>query len=296
MKTIPDIVILSGLSGSGKSSALNSLEDAGYFAIDNLPGFLFPELIRSYAVGPRRKAFQKIARRIAVVMDARERDFLKNFDRYLDLLKSKRIAYRLFFFTARDDVLLRRFSETRRRHPLTPHGRVNAGIQKERLLLHPIRAVATDLIDTSHLNVHSLRREVLKRLHVSSDRGALSITVVSFGYRYGLPLEADLVQDVRFLPNPHFVPKLRPLTGLNPRVARFVRSKNESKIFLKQLNRLLSLLLRHYEKEGKSYLTLAFGCTGGRHRSVAIAESMATSLKRSGYPVKVLHRDISRED
>jgi UPF0042 nucleotide-binding protein len=285
-----EVVILSGLSGSGKSSALHTLEDAGYFAIDNLPGELLPPLLellkRGSGFGSRR--------RIAVVMDAREPAFLKNFAGYLRLLRSRRIRFRILFLDARDDILLRRFSETRRRHPLAPHDRVPVGIARERDLLHPVRAVSHHLIDTSYLNVHELREKLLSLLHREKRKKDLSVTVVSFGYRYGLPLEADLILDLRFLPNPHFVDALRPLSGRNPRVARFVLQKKETRRFLKSLKVLLSLLLRQSLKEGKAYLTLGLGCTGGRHRSVALAEQVARDLKLLGYPVKIRHRDISR--
>jgi len=293
MKRAPlEIILISGMSGAGKSAALDTLEDAGYFAIDNLPGILFPALLANledhFRLGHIRK--------IALAMDAREKSFPRNFDHYFRILKRRGIRSRIFFFDARDDILLRRFSETRRRHPLAPSGRVAFGIRKERELLHPIRGIADDIIDTSYMNAHQLRDKVLDMLRGHRPKKELSVTVSSFGYRYGIPLEADIVLDVRFLPNPHFVPRLRPLSGKTAPVAQFIFRRRETKRFLKTLAPLLHLLLREYLREGKVYLNISFGCTGGRHRSVAIAARVASDLKKKGYPVKILHRDLNRED
>ncbi len=286
---VDDLVILSGMSGSGKSSALNTLEDAGYFTIDNLPGPLLPHLLqhlpRPSGPGPRK---------IALVMDAREKDFLGHFESYFKLLKNQQIRHRVVFLDARDEILLRRFSETRRKHPLAPDKTVRVGIQKERRLLGPVRAVSTQIIDTSEMNVHQFREKVLSLLRKDRRENRPSVSLVSFGYRYGLPLEADVVLDVRFLPNPHFVPKLKPLSGRDNAVARFVLRQAITRSFLTPLRKILDLLLRQSEKEGKAYLTIAFGCTGGRHRSVVLAEKISNHLKRLGYPVKILHRDIGR--
>lgn len=293
MKRVPlEIVLISGLSGSGKSTALNVLEDAGYFAIDNLPGVLFPALLANLEDRVRLGHIRKIA----LAMDAREKGFLNHFDHYFRILKRRGLHSRVFFFDARDDVLIRRFSETRRRHPLAPTGRVARGIRKEREMLHPIRAAADDVIDTSTMNAHQLRDTLLDRLRGNRPKKELSVMVISFGYRYGLPLEADLVLDVRFLPNPHFIPRLKPLSGKEAPVASFVFRRKETKRFLKTLNPLFQLLLREYLREGKAYLNISFGCTGGRHRSVAIAERVASDLKKQGYAVKLLHRDLNRED
>lgn len=285
-----EVIILSGMSGSGKSSALHTLEDAGYFAIDNLPGELLPTLLELL----KRGAGFGSRKRIAVVMDAREPAFLKNFDGYVRLLRSRRIRFRILFLDARDGVLLRRFSETRRRHPLAPKDRVSVGIQRERMLLHPLRNISHHLIDTSYLTVHELREKVLSLVRREQGKKDLSVTVISFGYRYGLPLEADLIIDLRFLPNPHFIDRLRPLSGQNKKVAQFILKKKETKRFLTHLKSMLTLLLRQYLKERKAYLTIGFGCTGGRHRSVTISNKVALDLKLLGYPVKIQHRDISR--
>ncbi|MBI3541029.1 MAG: RNase adapter RapZ [Deltaproteobacteria bacterium] len=287
-----EIIIVSGMSGSGKSSVLNTLEDMGYFAIDNLPGNLFLPLLDSQK---KQKASSSM-KRLAIAMDAREEGFLRNFQEYIEALQTRRIPFKLIFLDARDGVILRRFSETRRRHPLAPSGRVSLGIQKERLLLNPLRAVATHHIDTSSLNVHQLRERTLQLLKGDRRLKDLSVTLISFGYRYGLPLESDLVFDVRFLPNPHFIKDLRPFSGLNKKVSRFVLCQKETKAFLPLLKKLFTLLLKQYVREGKTYLTIAFGCTGGKHRSVAISERFASDLKVLGYPVKIMHRDVKRED
>lgn len=291
MKTrLHEVIILSGLSGSGKSSALNTLEDAGYFAIDNLPGPLFPALMQA-VLDPRFPHFHKVA----LVMDAREKGFVSGFPQHMKMLRSKGIRHHLIFFDARDDVLLRRFSETRRRHPLSPRGSATAGIRQERDLLESVRSMAGHIIDTSYRNVHELKREVLSIARGGKTRTELAINLTSFGYRFGLPLDSDIVLDVRFLPNPYFVPSLKPLTGLSPRVAGFVHRQKITRSFLKGLKGLLRLLLDQYLKEGKVYLNIAFGCTGGRHRSVAVAEGMARDLKKMGHPVKIHHRDVNRE-
>lgn len=285
-----EVVILSGLSGSGKSSALNTLEDAGYFAIDNLPGPLFPGLVQT-VLDPQYPHF----RRVALVMDAREKGFVSGFPKHMKILKAQGIRHHLIFFDARDDVLLRRFSETRRRHPLSPRGSAIAGIRQEREILEPVRAIAGHIIDTSYMNVHELKLEVLTIARGGKKKSELVINLMSFGYRFGVPLDADIVLDVRFLPNPHFVPSLKALTGLSASVSGYVHRQKVTRTFLKDLNRLLKLLLDQFLKEGKVYLNIAFGCTGGRHRSVAVAERIAHDLKKLGYPVKILHRDINRE-
>lgn len=285
-----EVIILTGMSGSGKSSALDVLEDSGYFAIDNLPGPLLPTLLKFLAPLSTLSHLRKLA----LVMDARDISFLKDLKKYLTILKSHGIHFKIFFFDAQDEILLRRFSETRRRHPLSPSGRVVMGIQKERELLHPLRDIATHLIDTSYLNIHELHDKVQSLLKTSSQKENLSVSIISFGYRYGLPLEADLVMDLRFLPNPHFVGRLRPLTGLDTRVSRYVLENPQGRKWTRLFGKMLGLLLKQYLKEGKSYVTIAFGCTGGKHRSVAISEKISKDLKHLGYPVKVYHRDLAR--
>ncbi len=291
MKQRPlEVIVVSGLSGSGKSSALHTLEDAGYFPVDNLPGELFPHFLDLL----RHRSRLSHLRKVALVMDAREKGFLENCENYFQILKRHRIPYHVLFFDTRDDILIRRFSETRRRHPLAPYDRVLIGIQKERKVLSPIRSFATHIIDTSHLNVHELRDKVLRLLKPRQRETGLPVNLISFGYRFGLPLEADLILDVRFLPNPYFINRLRPLSGRNPKVSRFVLSQKKTKTFLSLLKKMLVLLLKQYVHEGKATVTIGFGCTGGRHRSVVIVEQVARSLKLLKYPVKIQHRDISR--
>ncbi|HEX5037420.1 MAG TPA: RNase adapter RapZ [bacterium] len=289
-----ELLLLSGLAGAGKSTALNILEDLGYFAVDNLPGALLPGFLD--LLGGRSATSRPV--KLALVMDARDRSFIRNFEKHFLILRQRRIRHRIVFFDARDDVLLRRYSETRRRHPLAPFERASVGILKERLLLAPVRAAADHVIDTTFDDLRAFRAKVLSlvRDRPSKDpERRLAVTLLSFGYRHGLPLEADLVLDMRSLPNPHFVPALRPLSGRNPRVARYVMGQRETKTLLKPIRALLKLLAERSVREGKSYWNIAFGCTGGRHRSVAIAEAVSRDLNRWGYPVKVVHRDVNRE-
>ncbi|MBI4196780.1 MAG: RNase adapter RapZ [Deltaproteobacteria bacterium] len=287
-----EIVILSGLSGAGKSSALHVFEDLGYNAIDNLPGELLPQLAEMLKRSGSRQRYRKLA----LVMDARGSEFLNNLQKHLQLFRRTGLPLRILYLEARDSVLIRRFSETRRKHPLAPSGMVLRGIQRERKLLSPLRLQSSQNLDTSTLSVHQLRQRILDFVHQKKSIKKLVVNILSFGYRFGVPLEADLVLDIRFLPNPHFVPSLRPLSGENNRVLRFLLAKNETRLFIKHLKRMLRFLLTCYQKEGKSYLTLAFGCTGGRHRSVAIARKVAQQLKWEGYAVNMYHRDIVRGD
>jgi UPF0042 nucleotide-binding protein len=279
----PELVIITGMSGSGKASVLKAFEDLGYYCVDNLPVQLIPQ-------------FAELAmqsgeiRRTALVVDVREGSKL---ERLPDILKSVRrlIPTRVVFLEASDAVLLRRFSETRRPHPLGTDSPVKSALKAERRHLGAIRRLADFVIDTSKFNVHELRAHINERFQEqSSDRGIL-ISCVSFGFRNGVPEDADLVFDVRFLPNPHFVPEFRPLTGRDPRVARYIRSFPQTREFVKRISDLLVYLIPHYIHEGKSYLTIAFGCTGGQHRSVMIAEEVGKHLRRPGYRVKVVHRD-----
>lgn len=227
-------------------------------------------------------------------MDARDENFVRHFENYLHLLKERSIDYKIIFFDTTDDVLLRRFSETRRRHPLSPNGRVSAGIQKERELLYHLKKKSDYLIDTSKFTIHDLKKKLLPLFQKKETPFVLPITLMSFGYRFGIPTDADLVFDVRFLPNPHFIKHLKHHSGQNSAVSRYVLKQKITQSFLKHLRPLLKLLLKNYRKEGKSYITIAFGCTGGRHRSVVLAELMAKDLKQEGYPVRIDHRDVTR--
>lgn len=278
------LVILTGLSGSGKASALKSFEDLGFYAVDNMPLDLIPafaDLVRQSAEIDRA----------ALVVDVREGQRLDRFPAILRQVR-KVLATTVVFLEASDAALLRRFSETRRPHPLGRTETVVRAIDAERKLLDPIRNVADINLDTSNYNVHELRAYIQQKFERGDTGKSLLISIVSFGYKNGLPLEADLVFDVRFLPNPHFVPEFRHLTGRNPKVAAYVRRFRESAEFLKRTTDLLLFLLPYYIKEGKSYLTVAIGCTGGQHRSVAIAEAIRRELASHGYRVKLIHRDI----
>lgn len=292
MKTdLEDFVIVTGMSGAGKSQALNGLEDIDYFAMDNLPGELFPALIDQMLAGKLIHHHK----RLAIGMDSREACFTKNFTKYFDLLRSRRIKFKVLFLDAHDDVLLRRYSETRRRHPLAPNDRVLIGLGRERTLMEAVRNTATHIIDTSYLTIHDLRRRIRSLFQEKSRQRHPLITLMSFGYRYGLPLEADLVFDVRFLPNPYFVPRLKMLTGLETKVKNYVLRNKQTIQFLSPLMKLLTMVLRRYEQEGKTYATVGIGCTGGRHRSVALVQKIARDLKILGYAVMIQHRDMLKE-
>ncbi len=282
------LAIITGLSGSGKGSVLRTLEDLGYYCVDNLPMALIPTFVDLVAKGSEEIG------RAALVVDIRERDALEKFPGVLQRLR-RRLAATLVFVEARDDVLVRRFSETRRPHPLGADRPVREGIRRERQLFRPIRAQADLVIDSSRFTPHELRQYVSDRFSRPDRRRPLLVSLVSFGYRYGLPPEADLVFDVRFLPNPHFVPAYKNLTGRDPRVVRYVLSFPQARQFIQRISQLLAYLIPHYIREDKSYLTIAFGCTGGRHRSVAIARAIAERLRGDDYRVKMTHRDYQKE-
>jgi UPF0042 nucleotide-binding protein len=277
------LVIITGMSGSGKASALRAFEDLGYYCVDNLPVRLIPRFAE--LVGESSETA-----RTALVVDVREGRQLEELP---EIVKSVRrmIATRMVFLEASDAAILRRYSETRRPHPLGTDAPVKASLGTERRHLRQIRAMADLVIDTSKFNVHELRARIIE-LFQKKERGRnILISCVSFGFRQGVPEDADLVFDVRFLPNPHFVPEFRPLTGKDPKVAKYIRSFPQTTEFIQRISDLLVYLLPHYIHEGKSYLTIAFGCTGGQHRSVMIAEDLAKRLKQGGYRVKVAHRD-----
>ena len=282
------ILIITGLSGSGKSTAVRALEDEGFFCLDNLPITLFPTFIE--LVG---KTEEKV-RDVALVMDIRGRDYLKGCEKILQEVGEAGHSVGIMFFDATDEVLIRRFSETRRRHPALESGSVLEGIRFEREQLAGLRRLATTVIDTSELNVHQLKELVIVR--VKGEQGARELTVYlqSFGYRFGIPLESDLVMDVRFLPNPHYVPELKPFTGLDPQVRHFVMEKPETVQFLEKFQELLKFLLVGYRREGKSYLTVSIGCTGGKHRSVVLVEELAKFLAEQQVSLKIIHRDMEK--
>jgi len=279
-----ELVIITGMSGSGKASALKAFEDLGYYCVDNLPVELIPrfaELALQSGEIPRT----------ALVVDVREGTQLEKLPAILKSVK-RLIPTRVIYLEASDAVLLRRFSETRRPHPLGTDAPVRASLTAEQRRLKGIRAIADLVIDTSKFNVHELRAHLTDRFkHHAGGHQSILVSCVSFGYKHGVPDDADLVFDVRFLPNPHFVPEFRPLTGRHPRVAKYIRSFPQTKEFIHRISDLLVYLLPHYVREGKSYLTISFGCTGGQHRSVMIAEDVGKLLRKAGYKVKVVHRD-----
>jgi UPF0042 nucleotide-binding protein len=281
-------VVVTGLSGAGKSHAMRALEDAGYFCVDNLPVALIPTFADMMLASSGRMP------RAAVGVDVREGAALPQFPSiYRKLARRKDLSVQLLFLEADDRVLVRRFSETRRPHPLARDRSAAEGLHEERHALDAIRKLADFTVDTSRLSVHDLRRRVVEILGTGRTSAPLVVTVVSFGFRHGVPTDADLVFDVRFLPNPHFVDALRPLTGLAPKVSSFVLRTEAAKKFMQLTWALLSFLLPQYVTEGKAYVTVAVGCTGGRHRSVAIAEALASRARAlSGVEIRVRHRDI----
>ena len=282
----PELVIITGMSGSGKASVLKAFEDLGYYCVDNLPVELIPRFAEM--------ALQSTEiRRTALVVDVREGSKLEQLP---GILKSVRrmIPTKVAFLEASDAVLLRRFSETRRPHPLGTNEPVNASIKAERRHLAKIRALADVVIDTSKFNVHELRAHITESFQEQTTGKGILVSCVSFGFRHGVPEDADLVFDVRFLPNPHFVPEFRPLTGRHKRVAAYIGSFPQTQEFISRISDLLVYLLPHYVNEGKSYLTIGFGCTGGQHRSVMITEEVNKRLRKAGYRVKVVHRDMPK--
>ncbi|GHG94896.1 RNase adapter RapZ [Comamonas sp. JC664] len=280
------IVIITGMSGSGKSTAIRALEDSGFFCIDNLPVLLLPKLTELAGGGH----FE----RMALVVDVREGVFLKDAPRILAEVRRAGHQVEVLFLDSSDDSLIRRFSETRRRHPLAPNGTVAEGIKAERQALRDLRELADQVIDSSTLNVHDLKRMVQARFSPEPAAGP-SLSIMSFGYRYGVPPQADLVLDVRFLPNPYFVPELKGLTGKVPKVAAYVLDREETQQFLEKVVDLCRFLFPRYQKEGKAYLTVALGCTGGKHRSVAIAAELTRRLTDADTRVQLWDRDIEKE-
>jgi UPF0042 nucleotide-binding protein len=286
-RTNQRFVILTGLSGSGKTHAIRALEDLGYFCVDNLPSQLIPtfaELARRGDTGLER---------VAIVVDVREGGFLKEFPKVYRKLKSMPgVEPRLIFLEASHSSLVRRFSETRRPHPLAPDRSVEEGIDEERRKLSTIRSLADLIIDTSNLTVHELRDVFVRMAMDERPRTEMVVNLVSFGFKQGPPLDADLVFDVRCLPNPHFVDRLRPLTGRDPKVVRFMRRHAATREFIDRLTAFLNFALPQYVQEGKSYLTVAIGCTGGQHRSVMVAEALKKSLAGAkNVRLRVKHRD-----
>jgi UPF0042 nucleotide-binding protein len=287
--SVTEFIIITGLSGSGKSGAMKCFEDLGFFCVDNLPAKLIPTFVQLCT-----KQGEEI-RRVALTMDIRERDFLLEFPSVYSSVKEQGYGFTILFLEASDEALVRRFSETRRPHPLAFDRPVLQGIAEERERLRPIRDMADMIVDTSTMNIHELRDHLSRIYSRASDSKSLIVSVVSFGYKYGIPFNSDIMFDVRFLPNPFFVPELKNKTGLDPAVKKYIFATPEWKEFKDRASDLLLFLLPNYVKEGKTYLTLAIGCTGGKHRSVAIADYLENFLKEQGHLVRSKHRDIYEE-
>jgi len=278
-----ELVIITGMSGSGKGSVLKAFEDLGYYCVDNLP----LELTQRFADLARQSPEIE---RTALVVDIREGQTLNRLPQILKQVK-RTINTQVLFLEASDESLVRRFSETRRPHPLGKTSSVSHAISTERSQLDFLRNLADVIIDTSKFNVHELRSHIIEKFQEGTSNQTILVSCVSFGFKNGVPNDADLVFDVRFLPNPHFIPEFRPLTGKHPKVAAYIRQFPQTQEFIDRISELLVYLMPHYIREGKSYLTIAFGCTGGQHRSVMIAEDVAKRLGKSGYHVKAQHRD-----
>ena len=282
-------VVITGLSGAGKSYAIKCFEDMGFFCVDNLPTTLMPTFADLVArAGDRRD-------RVALGVDVREGEYLSHLLDALIALRQRGHAVEVVFFEANEEALVRRYRETRRRHPLAPDGNVLDGIRAERKALTTVREVADRIVDTSSMTVHQLKDMLIEAYVTPKERPGLAVSLVSFGFKHGVPFDADLVFDVRFLPNPHFVPGLRPFDGRDARVREFVLGNAEGRELLEHLKDFLKFLLPRYEREGKAYLTIAIGCTGGRHRSVTLTEELKGFLDELGYAPTVAHRDLEKE-
>ena len=283
-----DIIIITGLSGSGKSFAIRALEDNGFFCVDNLPALLIPKFI------DLSHGFEEEILRIALGVDLRGGQFLRALPDVLADIRRAGHRIQVLFFDASDDVLLRRFSETRRPHPLSGQGSIQDGISRERKALESIRALADKVIDTSDFNVHQLKREMEQQFCQAPSARRMMLFLTSFGYKFGIPHDTDIILDVRFLPNPYFVNELRGKSGLEKEVEEYVLGNGETRAFLDRLYALLEFTLPLYEREGKSSLTLALGCTGGRHRSVALVQELQKRFGGGEYRIHVKHRDIDK--
>ncbi|MGM9525452.1 MAG: RNase adapter RapZ [Peptococcaceae bacterium] len=278
-----NFVIITGLSGAGKSNAIKVFEDMGYFCVDNLPAPLIPKFAELCLQSDGKVS------KIALVIDIRGDLFLDDLNHNLDELHNMDIPYQILFLEASDDVLIQRFKETRRNHPLSPQGTISEGIRLERQKLSELRGRADKIIDTSRLKASELRSELRSQWAEFSDK--LSISIITFGYKHGIPIDTDLLMDVRFIPNPFYIPELRPLTGRDPAVQEYVFRSAECQEFLQKFTDLLKFLLPNYIKEGKTHLTIGIGCTGGQHRSIALGIKIGQILEQEGYPVNVKHRD-----
>lgn len=280
------VVVVTGLSGSGKSTAIKAFEDLDYFCVDNLPVVLLSDFLKL------RETSSEDLYHIALGMDIRERRFLESYPKIFSELRELGTNLEILFLDATDEALQRRFSQTRRKHPLVGAGTVLDRIKAERERLKDLKGMATRVIDTSNLNVHELKRMISRLYTIYPEEDTLHVNVLSFGFKYGVPAEADIVMDVRFLPNPFFIKELRDLNGTQEPVIQFVMQQGQSQLFLDKFTELVNYLLPRYREEGKNYLTIAVGCTGGKHRSVVITEQLKEQLAGLGYPVTAGHRDV----
>lgn len=283
------VVVVTGLSGSGKSTAIKAFEDLDYFCVDNLPVALLPDFLSL-----REKSSENLWH-IALGMDIREPSFLESYPKVFSELRRRGTDLEILFLEATDDDLQRRFSQTRRKHPLVGEGTVLDRIRAERERLKDLKEMATRVIDTSNLNVHELKRMISRLYTIYPEEDTLQVNVLSFGFKYGVPAEADIVMDVRFLPNPFFIKDLRDLNGKQEPVIKFVLQQEQTQLFLMKFTELVNYLLPRYREEGKNYLTIAVGCTGGKHRSVVITEQLRGQLAGLGYPVSAGHRDVEMD-
>ena len=287
MKHLP-LVIITGLSGSGKSTAIAALEDVGFFCVDNLPVELLPKFLEMPIQSDAEMAG------VAFVMDVREKGFVSRYEAVLNELRRKGFRFEIIFLEAEEKILVQRFSATRRQHPLARDQGLLAGIRTEVQLLQPLRGAAGHVIDTTPLNVHELKAKITDVVKKHRRLVSMQIHLLSFGFKFGLPPEADLIMDVRFLPNPYFVPELKPLDGEAPEIRKFVLKSPEASAFLAKYTELIDFLIPLYEREGKTHLSIAVGCTGGRHRSVAVAGALHDHIGRSRDGVDLIHRDINQ--
>jgi len=282
---VKKFIIITGISGAGKSSALRTFEDMGYYCIDNLPCNLIPDVMEMFEKGKRD-------RKIAMTIDIREEEFFDYFEKSLEILKNKNKKYTLLFLEAKKEIITRRYEETRRVHPLQKIGfTLNDALDKEIEMLRNIKEKANLVIDTSSLTIWDLRR---KLKDIFEEKIKMQIEIITFGFKYGIPTQLDLLFDVRFLPNPHYIEELKRLNGKDEKVKEFVMNSEDTKKFMKKLKEMLDFLIPSYEKEGKVYLVIGFGCTGGTHRSVVIGEEIKNFLEEKGYGVEIYHRDIEK--